>query len=278
MQIIRLAPIVPVLLLAACHNRPSPTLTIVPTLTVEQPRTIGPTQGLDLPTDASDVLNELRDSRVDFVARYYRDPASRWPALSASEAQRLSSLGVRIVAVWEPLSPDPAYFSYFSGYNDAIAAYRQAKAVGQPAGSAIYFAIDFNAQALEPIEQYFRGIAAGLAVAGGGRAEYKVGIYGSGAVCDALKRAGLAQYSWLSNALEWTGSLEYNDWDIRQGDRVAGLSFNHDADDAREEYGGFRIAGPDTAAPYAGAAPRDVVVPPAPQEGQKLTTAITPLP
>jgi hypothetical protein len=44
-----------------------------------------------------------------------------------------------------------------------MAAYRQAIAVGQPAGSAIYFAVDFNApsQSLRPINQYFRGIAAG---------------------------------------------------------------------------------------------------------------------
>src|SRR5579875_2949202 len=93
-----------------------------------------------------------------------------------------------------------------SGYNDAITAYGEAKAVGQPAGSAIYFAVDFNAQRLAPIERYFRGVAAGLAAAGGGRAEYKIGVYGSGVVCAAIKQAGLAQYSWLSNATAWSGS------------------------------------------------------------------------
>src|SRR2546427_6218300 len=37
------------------------------------------------------------------------------------------------------------YFSYGQGYSDAVAAYRQAKGIGQPPGSAIYFAVDFNA-------------------------------------------------------------------------------------------------------------------------------------
>src|SRR5258707_11676574 len=68
-------------------------------------------RGIDLPTDASDVLGELKRIPLDFVARYYRDPASRWPTLSPSEARRLATLGMKIVTVWEWHSHDPAYFS-----------------------------------------------------------------------------------------------------------------------------------------------------------------------
>src|SRR5208283_336608 len=151
------------------------------------------------------------------------------------------------------------------------------RALGQPTGSAIYFAVDFDArrQALLPIDQYFRGIAAGFAAASGGNAEYKVGVYGSGAVCDALKGTGLAQYSWLSNATAWDGALVYEGWDIRQGGRLEALSFNHDTDEAREEYGGFRLAADDRAAPSDGGARSDVVAPRGPQEGQWLTAATT---
>ena len=112
----------------------------------------------------------------------------RWPAFSASEAQQLSSLGLKIVAVWESHSRKQSHFTYSSGYSDAMEAYSQARAVGQPAGSAIYFAVDFNAQLLEPIDEYFHGIAAGMAAASGGNAGYAIGVYGSGAVCDELKR------------------------------------------------------------------------------------------
>src|SRR5436305_9475996 len=122
----KLALFVPMLLLAACHSAP-------PTI-VAQPSSTGAWQGIDLPTDASDALNEIKDSQVDFVARYYRSPTSRWPTLSAAEVQRLSSLGLKIVAVWESHSHDPAYFSYAVGYDDAATAYRQAKKVGQPPG------------------------------------------------------------------------------------------------------------------------------------------------
>ena len=275
-----------VLLLTACHSAPTPV--------VQQPRNLS-AQGIDLPTDASDALNEIKDSQLDFVARYYRSPTSRWPTLSASEAQRLSSLGVKIVAVWEWHSHDPAYFSYNSGYSDAMSASSQAKVIGQPPGSAIYFAVDYNAPGGDiagAIQQYFQGVAAGLAAAGGGRPEYKVGVYGSGAVCDAIKRAGLAQYTWLTGSTSWAGTLNYDDWNIRQGGHFSVLSFDHDSNEARDEYGGFRVAGAggtpvaapsvEMAAPVAApaaapadtpydiAAPRDVIAPEAPQGGQPL--------
>ena len=235
------------MVLSACIDESA-----APIATVQQPRIFGSARGIDVPTDASDMLNELRGSGLDFVARYYREPGSRWPTLSPSEAQRLSSLGLTIVAVWESKSHNPAHFSYASGYADAISAYTQASAVGQPAGSAIYFAIDFDAgpEALGLVDQYFRGVAAGFASTGGGRGKYKIGVYGSGAVCAAVKGARLAEYSWLSNSTAWAGSLDYDGWNIRQGGRLAELSFNHDFDEARQEYGSFRLSHLDVAAPY----------------------------
>jgi Domain of unknown function (DUF1906) len=196
--------------------------------------------GIDLAMDTSNVVEELRGGRIDFVARYYRQPTSSLPALSPQEARKLHSLGLKIVAVWEHNSPDPENLSYSSGYSDASSAYQQAKAVGQPAGSAIYFAIDFNARELEPAKEYFRGIAAGLTAASGGRAEYHIGVYGSGAVCDAIKRAGLARYSWLTKATSWDGTLDYTDWDIKQGEALP-FSFDNDSNEARGDYGGFRL-------------------------------------
>jgi hypothetical protein len=219
------------------HSQPAPRLKQVASF--DRSAYKGPL-GIDLAMDTSNVVEELRGNRIDFVARYYRDPTSSLPALSPQEARKLASLGLKIVAVWEQNSPDPENLSHSSGYGDAFSAYKQAKAVGQPAGSAIYFAIDFNAHELEPAKEYFRGIAAGLAAASGGRAEYDVGVYGSGAVCDAIKRAGLARYSWLTKATSWDGSLDYNDWNIKQGEALP-FSFDNDSDEARGDYGGFRL-------------------------------------
>lgn len=246
------ASFVATLILAGCQS-PTPLPGTAP------PPVAGAVRGIDLPTDASDVLGQLRGFPIAFVARYYRDPASRWPTLTAGEVQRLSALGLKIVTVWEWHSRDPAYFSYSSGYYDALSAYRQAKGVGQPAGSAIYFAVDFNARGptLQPVDQYFRGVAAGFAAASGGRPEYKVGVYGSGAVCAMVRGERLAQYSWLSGSTAWEGSSGYGDWSIRQapqGARFANLAFSHDANEARDDYGGFSLASPGSAAPAAVAA------------------------
>jgi len=65
-----------------------------------------------------------------------------------------------------------------------------------------------------------------------------------------VRRAGLAQYAWLTNSTAWAGTLNYDDWNIRQGGHFSVLSFDHDSDEAKDDYGGFRVATAD-AAPIA---------------------------
>lgn len=243
MKLIRLAAIFPVLVLAGCSDPPDPPRAF-PSQTPALPPSLRQGLGIDMATDASDVLNELKDAQIEFVARYYRDPDSRWPALSPSEAQRLSSMGLKIVAVYEYHSPRPWHFTYAGGYYDALTAYSEARAVGQPPGSAIYFAADFHARDddLASVVSYFRGIYAGLMTAGAGTEDYAVGVYGSGPVCDAVREAGLARYSWLSDSITWDDGTNYEDWNIMQGASLPELSFNNDSDQARNDYGAFEVA------------------------------------
>lgn len=240
MRLARIFLVLSALIAAACHSPPAP----APAAWSGPPPSARLARGVDLPTDASDVLAELKASGVDFVARYYREPGSRWPALSAGEAQQLSAMGVKIVAVWESHSHKAAHFSYASGYSDGLNAYGQARAIGQPPGSAVYFAVDYNAPSRDfgTVAAYFRGAADAFAAAGGGLSDYTVGVYGSGAVCDALKGSSLARFCWLSNAIAWRGSIGYQGWDIRQGGRLPLLSFDHDSNEARDESGAFRLA------------------------------------
>lgn len=229
--------LLPLVLVAACDGAPSrPVVT-------EAPRG-GLSTGIDLATDARDVSLELKGSRVDFVARYYRHPTSRWPTLTAEEARTVSGMGKHLVAVFESHSHRADYFSYGSGYTDGMAAYRQAKTIGQPPGSAIYFAVDYNAPQSDiagPVEQYFRGVHAGLAAAAGRKPEYRVGVYGSGAVCRHIKDRRLAEYAWLSGSTAWSGYGSFAEWSIKQHRRSAELSFNHTTNEARGDYGGFKV-------------------------------------
>jgi hypothetical protein len=234
----RLGFVLPLLLLAACSSAPQRSRL------VSAPPVGGTTRGIDLPIDSRDVAQELKGSGLHFVARYYRSPLSHWPTLSAEEARAVSSNGMKLVAIWEYLSNKPEHFTYERGYADAVTAYQQARAIGQPSGSAIYFAVDFNAPERHiagAIDQYFRGVRSALAAAGGGSPPYRVGVYGSGAVCAYLKHMQLADYTWLSASTAWAGSRDFGSWNIRQGARSTMLSFDHDINDAQGDYGGFTV-------------------------------------
>jgi peptidoglycan hydrolase-like protein with peptidoglycan-binding domain len=243
LKLISLAAIFPALVLAGCSDPPDPPPAFPSQTPALLPGT-GQGVGIDMATDASDVAYELKDANVEFVARYYRDPNSRWPPLSPSEAQHLSALGLKIVAVYEYHSPRRAHFTYEWGYSDALTAYGEARAVGQPIGSAIYFAADFHARYydLASVVDYFRGVHAGLTTAGAGAEVYAIGVYGSAPVCNAVRTAGLARYSWLSNSITWDDGADYEDWNIMQGASLPGLSVNNDSDQARSNYGAFEVA------------------------------------
>jgi hypothetical protein len=234
----RLALVVPLLLVAACSSAPQQTRA------VSSAPAGGLVRGIDMGLDSRDVTQELKGSGLNFVARYYRSPVSRWPPLTAEEARAISSKGMKVVAVWQHLSHRPDHFTYERGHSDAIHAYRQARALGQPPGSAIYFAVDYDAPPRDiagVVQQYFRGVHAGLRAAGGGSQPYRVGVYGSGAVCSYLKRIGLAEYTWLSASTAWNGSRNFTDWNIKQGLRSSVVSFNHGLNEARGDYGGFTV-------------------------------------
>ena len=107
------------------------------------------------------------------------------------------------------------------------------KEIEQPAGSAVYFAVDFDASAAEirtAIIPYFRGVARAFAE-DNGLPVYRVGVYGSGAVCAAVLDAGLAELAWLSCSTGWSGSrafLASGRWTLKQ--RLPALIAGLDAD------------------------------------------------
>lgn len=75
--------------------------------------------------------------------------------------------------------------------------------LGAPAGACVYFAVDVEASAAQiknNVLPYFRAVREAFA-----DGEYTVGIYGPGAVCQAVQDEGLADYFWLANAKGWKG-------------------------------------------------------------------------
>jgi hypothetical protein len=177
--------------------------------------------GISTNRNISNISPCLKTNGIGFVCRYFssttRQPQKR---LTIAEAKAILAAGMQIVTVYEDGPTQFAYFSRTRGENDGQHAHGFASSIGQPAGSAIFFAVDYDALKLETegvIKEYFEGVHAGLAAAGGGAAQYDVGVYGSGRVCAHIKETKrLARYSWLAESHGWAGHSNYQAPDIRQ--------------------------------------------------------------
>lgn len=146
----------------------------------------------------------LREQGVGFVMRYYsRNPDKN---LGADEARALAAAGLHLGAIWESKGDHAGFFSRAQGEQDGSKALEEARTVGQPSGSAIYFAVDYDPSQTDidgPVADYFAGVAAALE---GG---YRIGVYGSGLCCGSLLDRKAASCSWLSQSTGFAGSKAF---------------------------------------------------------------------
>lgn len=159
----------------------------------------------------------LASKGIRVVLRYYS--ASAWKRMTPAEGKALAAVGIEIGMFYEDKPTKVGYFTNARGQADGNAAWGYARAMGQPLGSGIYFTVDYDAQAgdLAAITSYFQGVKGALTTAAGGGHGYAIGVYGSGRVCDAIKKTqALAAYSCLAESTGWGGSKTYKDWDIHQ--------------------------------------------------------------
>lgn len=178
-------------------------------------------RGISTNRNVGSIAPCLKTNGIDFVCRYYSFTTKQSEKrLTLAEAKAIHAAGMQIVTVYEDGPTNAAYFSKKRGEDDGKHAHGFASAIGQPAGSAIYFAVDYDASKADTqgvIEQYFQGVQAGLATAAGGAAPYDIGVYGSGRVCAHIKETkSLARYSWLAESHGWAGHSDYPNPDIRQ--------------------------------------------------------------
>jgi hypothetical protein len=196
-------------------------------------------KGFDTTQDTTSKVSDIKAANYDFVARYLSQ--SHWKVINPSEANAIAAAGLGLVLVYEDGPTTSSYFSFGRGQADATRAAQQATLVGAPAGSAIYFAVDYDASPGDiggVITQYFNGVADALkSFAAANGTSYSVGIYGSGASCNGIAGGGLAQYGWLAQSHGWSGYDSYNAWSIRQGMPAVIVGISVDPDDAIGDYG-----------------------------------------
>ncbi|PZP90386.1 MAG: hypothetical protein DI587_38810 [Variovorax paradoxus] len=102
----------------------------------------------------------LFESGIEFVFRYHsRTTTHPEKRLHPKEAAELARAGVSIAAVYQDRARQVGDFGAQRGVEDAISALNYAGQVGQPADSAVYFAVDTDFSAAEinaVVVPYFR--------------------------------------------------------------------------------------------------------------------------
>ncbi|QOY96143.1 DUF1906 domain-containing protein [Massilia sp. UMI-21] len=160
--------------------------------------------GFDTALQLTRHAQALRAQGIDFVMRYYSHNTAK--NLGPVEARALAAAGLRLGAVWESAGTHAGYFSRAQGQADGAGALALARAVGQPAGSSIYFAVDYDPSQADldgPVADYFAGVTSALGCG------YRIGVYGSGMCCGYLLERGQADCTWLSQSTGFAGSKAF---------------------------------------------------------------------
>lgn len=141
--------------------------------------------------------------------------------LTVDESNLLHNHGIKIISIYQDSANYAAYFNANEGQKDAMVALSLANERNQPAGSAIYFAVDYDAsnQEMDNIKAYFSAIKS---VFDSANINYKIGVYGNGLVCSTIK--GLyAEYSWLSRSTGHYGYPQYDTperYNLKQAEEI----------------------------------------------------------
>jgi len=176
-------------------------------------------QGIDCATPLTlSTAKALYAAGYRFACRYLVPPAYAWKRLTLEEARAITEAGMNIVSVFET-SAQRAKGGAAAGQADGAAAYLEAKAIGQPPGTAIYFAVDYEALPADydRIEAYLRAAAAEIK-------EYAAGVYGSYFVIEEMAKRGACRHFWQTYA--WSRgqkSPRINLYQYRNNVQVAGI-------------------------------------------------------
>lgn len=152
--------------------------------------------GVDSATPVTlEAARALHAEGVRFWGRYL--VPKTWKALTKTEANLIRGTGIALLLIWETAATR-ARLGEFAGASDGITARELAAEMGVPNGTAIYFAVDYNAPAADypTVEAYLRAAAKACA-------PYKVGVYGSYGVIEAMAQRGAADHFW--QCVAWSG-------------------------------------------------------------------------
>ncbi|MDR6883005.1 DUF1906 domain-containing protein [Bacillus sp. 3255] len=142
-----------------------------------------------------------------FVGRYLV-PANYKKAMTKAESRLINQAGIDIISVFETTA-NRALGGRTAGLNDGYTAVEVAKQVGQPEGSTIYTAVDFDVTAAQmPIVlEYIKGFSEATP-------RYNTGVYGSYTVINAAMAERVCSRFWQTYA--WSRGKKANKIHIYQ--------------------------------------------------------------
>jgi hypothetical protein len=148
-------------------------------------------------------LDRMKAIGIGTIIRYYDHEDETLPGktLRRGERDAIVMNGFKMGVVFQHRNNKFASFTALRGRQDAERSLTLAAENAQPRGSAVYFGVDgpwSGSYELAAIMAYFREVNARMAGSG-----YRVGVYGSGLVCNALLASGLAELCWLAAPTSW---------------------------------------------------------------------------
>lgn len=179
---------------------------------------------IDTPWSTRGRLAALKNAGVTGVIRYFNHRNSaKLPekCVTRDEAREIISAGLSLAVIFQQRQDRIADFDQAKGEKAGRRARQLALDIGQPAGSAVYAAVDsdfFRVAELRKVSAFFRGFARALNPPEADVA-FKVGAYGSGLVLRTLRDEGLIEYLWVSMSRGYRGTTELLDegtWHLAQ--------------------------------------------------------------
>jgi len=196
-------------------------------------------------------LDCLKSSGVATAIRYYaRTTSQPEKRLVRTEAEALVGAGLSIAVVHQAGGASPDSFSSAAGKKDAEYSFEYAiETIGQPAGTAIYFAVDFDCDAANYTNRvlpHFKAIDA-VAKSGAFTRKFEIGAYGNGLVLARLLDAGLCNYAWISQSMGHHESKQFKAsgrWTLAQRLPSSLCGIGVDVDDLNSTANGFGAFSP----------------------------------
>jgi len=195
---------------------------------------------VDLAVDPTPRLSALKASGVKSIFGYLSSIAPNGDKCwNLERVKAAAAAGMRVGLVHEGWGGvNGRGISALDGARDGKYCRARAVQLGAPRGACVYFACDQDFTASEiraKVLPYFEEIRGAFS-----DKFYRVGVYGSGAVCAAVKASGFADLTWEAQSRGW---MSYAAWlakaDLKQGPDIHFDGLDLDSDVAAGDIGDF---------------------------------------